>query len=75
MTTAQTRESRSVRLSQDEWDTAEAISLINREGGAGAGLRAALQMAEDYFIEVGRGAELDALRAELAAKRVAESKR
>ena len=75
MTTAQTRESRSVRLSQDEWDLAEAISLLNHEGGAGAGLRRALDLAENYYTELDGGVRLDAIRAELVAKRTAGGER
>lgn len=41
------RESRSVRLRQDEWDLAEAISRMNGEIGAGFGLRAALVREEN----------------------------
>lgn len=41
------RESRSVRLRQDEWDLAEAISRLNGEIGAGFGLRAALVREEN----------------------------
>jgi Flp pilus assembly protein TadB len=69
MTTAQTRESRSVRLSQDEWDLAEAISLLQLGGGAGHGLRTALRMAEDQFTEQGRGGELDELLTAVKARR------
>lgn len=69
MTTAQTRESRSVRLSQDEWDLAEAISLLQLGGGAGHGLRTALRWAERQIRTGGRRAELDELLAAVKARR------
>lgn len=59
MTTSQTRESRSVRLSQDEWDAAEAISLLTLGGGAGHGLRTALDMAVRALRDSDQGGELD----------------
>lgn len=40
-----TRESRSVRLDQDEWDLAEAIAVTLGARSAGAGIREALEMA------------------------------
>lgn len=65
------RESRSVRLRQDEWDTAEAIGRIRGERSAGFGLRAALSMAEDQLTEQGRGGDLDRIKAEIKAERTA----
>lgn len=59
MTTAQTRESRSVRLSQDEWDLAEAISIVSLGNTAGHGLRTALELAGSALRDSNQGAELD----------------
>lgn len=71
MTTDQTtaRESRSVRLNQHEWATAEAIAKISRGGiwSAGAGLRRALEMAEDALTDQGHGQRLDQVRDEILA--------
>jgi hypothetical protein len=71
MTTEQTtaRESRSVRLNEYEWATAEAIARISRgvQGSAGAGLRRALEMAEDALTEQGHGSRLDQARNEVLA--------
>jgi hypothetical protein len=44
------RESRSVRLDEDEWVLAEALAELHRERGAGAGLRRALVLAETAVI-------------------------
>lgn len=49
------RESRSVRLSENEWATAETIAVMCGAEGAGAGLRAALHMASVRIIEEGDG--------------------
>jgi hypothetical protein len=71
MTTEQrvARESRSVRLNEHEWATAEAIAKISRGGiwSAGAGLRRALEMAEDALTEQGHGSRLDQVRDEILA--------
>lgn len=71
MTTEQptARESRSVRLNEHEWATAEAIARISRGGiwSAGAGLRRALEMAEDALTDQGQGARLDQVRDEILA--------
>jgi len=50
MTKKETRESRSVRLSLDEWITAEALAQVVGGRGAGAGLRSALATAVDQLV-------------------------
>jgi hypothetical protein len=55
------RESRSVRLSEREWATAEAIAYLELETGAGHGLRTALRMSVDRIRRQGNGAELERL--------------
>ena len=65
------RESRSVRLRDDEWDLAEIIALMSEERAtsAGYGLRVALRTAADRIRRQGRGAELDQLMAQAAQRR------
>jgi len=69
------RESRSVRLSEQEWATAEAIAHMDLEAGAGHGLRAALRTAADRIRRQGRGAELEQLTALFQAQRAAAGDR
>lgn len=61
------RESRSVRLSPREWAAAEAIAKLSRGAAwsAGAGLREALQAAEDALNERGKGTEFDTMVEEI----------
>lgn len=72
-TRTETRESKSVRLSQDEWTLAEAICRMVQSRGerttAGLGLREALRMAEDYFLAAGRGAELEEHKVQIRVAR------
>lgn len=63
------RESRSVRLRQDEWDLAEAISRMNGEIGAGFGLRAALTREGNRIERTQDGPRLAAILLEIEAER------
>lgn len=49
------RESRSVRLDDHEWATAEAIARMGNRNGAGHGIRAALNLASYQIISEGDG--------------------
>lgn len=40
---------RSLRLSQEDWDTAEAIALLLGGKGHSAGVRAAMELAVEFF--------------------------
>lgn len=53
--TSGAREARSVRLSENEWATAEAIAAMHQGTGAGAGLRMALEMARNQLLAEGDG--------------------
>lgn len=77
MTTNETtRESRSVRLFQAEWDVAEAVARLCTPQGervsAGLGLRTALRAATEQLRAEGRGEELDR---ELSRVRIARAER
>ena len=66
------RESRSVRLSQEEWDLAEVIAHMmcpDNSATAGLGLRQALRMAADRLRRQGRGPEMAGLLAGVLAAR------
>lgn len=63
------RESRSVRLRDDEWVLAEAIARINGENGAGHGLRWALAREAERLNRAGRGALLDSYRVQISSER------
>jgi hypothetical protein len=54
----QARESRSVRLRDDEWALAEAIAELAGEAGAGHGIRIALARDAERIALSGRGEEL-----------------
>lgn len=63
------RESRSVRLRDDEWALAEAIARMNGERSAGFGLRCALLREEARLRRSGRSAELARILAAIEAER------
>lgn len=63
------RESRSVRLRQDEWDLAEAISRMNGEIGAGFGLRAALVREENRIRRSSDRERFDAILRDIESER------
>jgi len=66
------RDSRSVRLTQDEWDTAEAICQLSQLQGervtAGLGIREALRIAEQRIVE-DSGPALESAREEVRQRR------
>lgn len=77
MTTNETtRESRSVRLFQAEWDVAEAVARMctppGERASAGLGLRTALRAMAAQMRAEGRGEELDR---ELSRVRVQRAER
>lgn len=55
MNTSTVRESRSVRLSQEEWTDAETIAILYRRSGAGHGIRAAINALVSRIICEGDG--------------------
>lgn len=63
------RESRSVRLRDEEWVLAEAIARINGENGAGHGLRMALAREAERLARRGHGEELSQYRAQILSER------
>jgi hypothetical protein len=65
------RESRSVRLRDDEWVLAEAISRMNGERGAGFGLRTALKREENRINRSPQRQWLAELQLEIEAERAA----
>ena len=65
------RESRSVRLRQDEWDMAEAIARISGERGAGFGLRLALTNMGNKMCQDGKADQLAETLEQIEAERTA----
>lgn len=63
------RESRSVRLRDDEWALAEAIARTNGEAGAGHGIRWALAREAERLNRSGLGRALDAYRDQIMRER------
>jgi hypothetical protein len=68
------RESRSVRLRDDEWALAEAIAQLNGETGAGHGIRTALIREAERIARSGHGEELTSARHRLLTARAAHKK-
>lgn len=63
------RESRSVRLREDEWVLAEAIARLDGENGAGHGLRWALAREAERLSRSNRGMALDFYRDQIMRER------
>lgn len=63
------RESRSVRLREDEWVTAEAIARMSGETSAGFGLRTALAKEAERIARRGLGVRLDFYRDQIISER------
>lgn len=65
------REQRSVRLRDDEWSLAEAISRLNGERGAGFGLRMALKQARGQLVRQHGSETVDSMVEQITAERSA----
>lgn len=68
---AQAREQRSVRLRDDEWSLAEAISRLNGERGAGFGLRMALKQARGQLVRQHGAEAVESMMKQITAERSA----
>lgn len=66
------RESRSVRLRDDEWVTAEAIARLKGENGAGFGLRTALARESHRLMRSADRVEFEALVQQIRRERAEE---